>query len=110
MLRDIVEGIVSDTNDVVIAGDVAGSGAAVALRQTGANLVISGRDDKQLVRELLAQEPAIDVLTVTDEGRTGTLHRLVPRRIALGELSPDRLLDIIRRTPLGRCEERANQT
>lgn len=98
MLRDIVDRLVSDTNDVDIAGDVAGADAADTLSRTHANFVISGRDDEQLVRELLAEKPAVEVLTVTDDGRISTLHRLVRQRTPLGELSAGRLLEIVRET------------
>jgi hypothetical protein len=96
MLRDIVEELVSGTNDVDIAGDVPGENAAAALRRTHANFVISGRDDEQLVSALLAESSAVVVLVVTEGGRTGTLHRLVRQQTQLDELSSGRLLDIVR--------------
>jgi hypothetical protein len=103
MLRDIVVGLVTDADDVDIAGEVRGAGAADALSRTGADFVISGRDDEELVHELLGRKPAVEVLTVTGDGRHGSLHRLVPLRTPLGELWPDRLLEIVRgaRTEIG---------
>jgi hypothetical protein len=102
MLRDIMDGLVRDANDVDVAGDVVGADAADALSRTHANFVISGCDDDAFLRELLATKPTVHVLTVTGDGRMGTLDRLVLERTPLGELWPDRLLDIIRRIPVSR--------
>jgi hypothetical protein len=96
MLRDIVDELVTGTSDVDIAGDVPGAGARAALRGTCANFVISGRDDEQVVSGLLAQRPGLKVLVVTDDGRAGTVHRLVRQRTRFDELSSDRLLEIVR--------------
>jgi hypothetical protein len=96
MLRDIVDELVSGTDDVDIAGEVLGGGAAAALRETRANFVISGRDDERLVTELLAERPDVEVLVVTHGGRTGTVHRLIRQQTQLHELSSDRLLEIVR--------------
>lgn len=96
MLRDIVDELVSGTNDVDIAGDVPAGGAAAALRHTRANFVISGRDDERVVTELLAERPDVEVLVVTHGGRTGTVHRLIRQQTQLDELSSERLLQIVR--------------
>lgn len=96
MLRDIVDDLVRGTKDVEVAADVPVAGAAAALRCTRADFVITGRNDQQLVSELLAQRPAVNVLVVTDSGRTGVLHRLVPERTRLDDLSAERLLEIVR--------------
>jgi hypothetical protein len=36
------------------------------------------------------------VIEISGEGRYGALYELRPRRIALGELSPPRLIDAVR--------------
>lgn len=99
MLRDIVVDAVTVTGDVQIAGEVAGVDAVDAVCTTNADFVISGGLGAQLVSELLRARPAIGVLTVSDDGRGSTLHRLVERRTWLGELSPERLLAIVRTDP-----------
>jgi hypothetical protein len=96
MLRDIVVDLAGQAGDVEIAGEVAGGDAVSALRSTDADFVIGGRIAEPLVAALLDARPAAGVLTVSDDGRDGTLHELALRTTWMGELSPDRLLAIAR--------------
>ena len=96
MLRDIVVELVDESDDFDVAAEVAGADAVDALQSTRADFVIGGRIDERLVCALLGARPAAGVLTVSDDGRDGTLHELAVRTTWMGELSPDRLLAIAR--------------
>ena len=96
MLRDIVVERASESGDFEIAAEVNGPDAVDALQSTRADFVIGGRMDEPLVAALLDARPATGVLTVSDDGRDGTLHELAVRTTWMGELSPDRLLAIAR--------------
>ena len=96
MLRDIVVELAGESGDFDIAAEVAGADAVDALQSTRADFVIGGRIEEPLVAALLDARPAAGVLTVSDDGRDGTLHELALRTTWMGELSPDRLLAIAR--------------
>lgn len=96
MLRDIVLGLVSETPDVVIAGEVAAARAAAALSSTEANFVISCAERPELVERLLFERPTVEVLTVERDGGHAELHRLVPEHTPVDELWAQRLLEIVR--------------
>jgi hypothetical protein len=96
MLRDIVVELAAESGDFDIAAEVVGADVVDALRSTGADFVIGGRIDERLVAALLDARPVARVLTVSDNGRDGTLHELAVRTTWMGELSLDRLLAIAR--------------
>jgi hypothetical protein len=96
MLRDIVVELAGESGDFDVVAEVAGADALDALQSTGADFVLGGRIDARLVYALLGARPAVGVLTVSDDGRDGTLHELAVRTTWMGELSPDRLLAIAR--------------
>jgi hypothetical protein len=47
----------------------------------------------------LFARPRMKILSIELDGRRAFLHELYPRRVALGELSPDGLMEQIRRIP-----------
>jgi hypothetical protein len=48
--------------------------------------------------EVMTAYPKIKVLAIETGGRWMFLHELRPRRIALGEVSPERVVDLIKRS------------
>ena len=96
MLRDIVVGLVSETPDVDVAGEVGAARAAAMLGRTEANFVISGAERPELVERWLFERPTLQVLTVDRDGGNAELHRLVAEHTPVDELWPQRLLELVR--------------
>src|SRR5262249_59146863 len=70
-----------------------------AAEQTNADIVITARStatEHKDYDELLHRHCRIKVLEILDEGRYGSLCEMRPRRVALGAMSPLRLLAAIR--------------
>jgi DNA-binding NarL/FixJ family response regulator len=100
LLREIIEEMVADEDDMEVVGELPDHSAIVELvERTGATFVIAGLTHPELdalYRELLLEQPATRVLAVGREGRQSTLYELRPRIETLGELSPEMLLTVIR--------------
>jgi len=99
MLREIIREIVARQADMDVVGDFA---APLPLRDAvvscDAEFVIagaefSGADD---VGPLLEEHPDVKVLAVEGDGREAFLWELRPKRVPLGEVSPQTLLHAIR--------------
>ncbi|MBB2948506.1 hypothetical protein FB565_008289 [Actinoplanes lutulentus] len=65
------------------------AGAGVLITDLG------GDSDPAVLTRLLRRHPGLRVLVVEDDGRTGSLWELRPHRIALGELSPQQLIEAV---------------
>lgn len=96
MLRDIVVDALSKADDVDVVGEVDGDRAREVVQTTSVDFVITGRDDARLAAELLESRPCVKVLAMIDDGRESALYELRPERVALGELSAQRLVAIVR--------------
>jgi hypothetical protein len=86
VLKDVVRDALAGCPDIALLEDGCGSPTAV--------VCASGSPEEVL--GLLYAFPRVRVLTIVDDGRTGFVHELVPRTVALGELSPERLVAAIR--------------
>jgi DNA-binding NarL/FixJ family response regulator len=99
MMRDIVGRVVRAEPDLELVGEVDRPEALLAqTRRTRPDLVIAGANPAlvSLIRRLLGDYPSLRVLEVDIEGRRGYLHERLPRRRKLGELSPQKLLAVVR--------------
>lgn len=98
MLRDAI----APQGDMEIVGTAADEpNLGALLENTEADVVVVKRDGalkRNAVNELLYQRPRLRVFEIVDRGRRGLLHEMRPRRVALGEVSPQRLIDAIRGT------------
>jgi DNA-binding NarL/FixJ family response regulator len=105
MLLDIITDTIAPQPDM----DIVGRGKMEmdlldAAKQTNADIVITARStateytatEYKDYDELLYRHCRIKVLEILDEGRSGSLCEMRPRRVALGEMSPLRLLEAIR--------------
>jgi hypothetical protein len=100
VLSDIISGTLLTEPNVEVRTE-AGSGDAVeAVRRAAPDVAIVGDDStagehdwERVLREL----PGLKVLTILDDGRQGFLYELRPCRVPLGEVSPQTLLDAVRR-------------
>jgi DNA-binding NarL/FixJ family response regulator len=98
MLRDIVVGVLADQPDMEVVGEeTAMNGLPETVVDAGADVVVIGRDDPSLARTLLERVPRLRVLAVTAGGHDSWLYELLPHRVPLGEISPKRLVEEIRK-------------
>lgn len=105
ILGEIVREIVAQQSDMEIVGEVGEISelqTTERLARTGV-VVVRSDDEPGLaaqVDDLLGSHPRLTVLTVHDDGRTGSLYRLRPEKLAIRDLSPGSLVKAIRaRTP-----------
>jgi len=108
MLCDIIEHAVKNESDMVVVGELTDrSYLATTARATEADVIILQLDDSELPAEcgaLFDARPRIRLLGVAGDGRRTFLYDLRPQRTALGEVSPQRLVDAIRAAvPSDRC-------
>jgi hypothetical protein len=102
MLLDIINDIIGPQLDM----DIVGKGRTDAdlldaAEQANADIVITARSAASEATdydELLYRHSRMKVLEIFAEGRYGSLWEMRPRRVALGEMSPPRLLEAIRRS------------
>lgn len=99
MLLDMITDIVALHAEMMIAGrmqDTADLRAAV--KKARADIVILNEPaigPPPNYEELLYSRPHLGVLSITSDGRQFFLHKLRPVRTALGEVSPDSLVQAI---------------
>jgi DNA-binding NarL/FixJ family response regulator len=100
MLVNIIADTISSQQDMdVVSGADATASLADAAAQANADVVIlvrNGEHERAHYRDLLYAHSRLKVIEISGEGRYGALYELRPRRIALGELSPPRLIDAVR--------------
>jgi hypothetical protein len=91
-----VQVALAGADDIDLVGELCAGDAPAALNAHPADFAIVGSDDAQLAGDLLAIAPRLKLLAVIDDGRDAALYELRPQKVALGELSPERLVGIIR--------------
>ncbi len=102
LLLDILRPIVASEPDMAVVGRVSDDDLLIAARRTRANVVLvwqKAKDDRKEREEyerLLLQQPLLKVLAIADDGKTGALYELCPRRVPLGEMSAGALCKAIR--------------
>jgi DNA-binding NarL/FixJ family response regulator len=100
LLSDIVRSTLGDVDDVDVVGEVEDVAALAAAAQAlGASVAICGGplvEEAAALHALLFARSPLRVIEVAEHGRSASVIELVPRRTALGELSPELLLRIVR--------------
>jgi len=100
MLSDIITDIVTSQADMEIVGTVTDPAVlAATVAATDADVVVLGLPDADLPSEyaaLLSARAQIRLLGVSGDGRRAFLYELRPYRSALGEVSPETLVEAIR--------------
>jgi DNA-binding NarL/FixJ family response regulator len=108
MLRQILRGLVHGRSGIEVVAEYTEMAPLLrVVEEHEANLVLFGHDSSRLsseCRELLEARPYTRLLAVGNEGRRSTLYELRPHREPLGEVSPDELLEALRREPSARAE------
>jgi hypothetical protein len=99
MLHDIIREQIAAAPGLRVAADLRDAASLDETVLSGpADVVIAGADvlDTAYVDRLLTTRPGLTVLTIDREGRETVLCELRPHRERLGELSPERLLAVVR--------------
>jgi DNA-binding NarL/FixJ family response regulator len=102
LLREIVRGTVGREPDLdVVAEHEADVDVRAAAERDDADFVIVGSDASGHagVRGLVAADLGFRALELRSDGRESVLYELRPHRVALGEISPETLLETIRAVP-----------
>jgi DNA-binding NarL/FixJ family response regulator len=99
MLLDMITDIVALHAQMMVAGRMQDTvDLRAAVKKTRADVVILNEPaigPPQNYQELLYSRPPLGVLSITSDGRQFFLHKLRPVRTALGEVSPDSLVQAI---------------
>jgi DNA-binding NarL/FixJ family response regulator len=99
MLRDMITDIVAPQAEMMVAGTMQDTAdIVVAVKKARADVVILNEPaigPSQSHQELLYSRPHLRVLSITSDGRQFFLHNLRPVRTALGEVSPESLVQAI---------------
>ena len=102
LLGEIVRGTLEGQGDMEILAEVARPEQILsAVERTGANVAVVGipsSDSRALVHELLAVQPRLSIVALTNDGRIGYVHSVRPGEAAIADISPVTLLDAIRAT------------
>jgi hypothetical protein len=99
MLLDMVTSIVMAHPDMIVSGEIQESAdICAAVKKTRADIVIpserTGRE-RQDHQDILYSRPHLKVLSISSDGHRFFLHELRPFRAALGEISPESLVQAI---------------
>jgi hypothetical protein len=94
---------------MAVVGVVNDGDLPAAVGRTRADVVV-GRDaqtERDSYLQLLLRHPHIKVLAIANNGKSGSLYELRPRRVSLGQISARTLTQAIRRRALTSYETRA---
>jgi DNA-binding NarL/FixJ family response regulator len=98
MLNDIVRATIAEQPDLEVVAEVGCEGdLAYAVADHDADLVIADPSCTDgAIERLVGPRSRLRLLEVQASGRRSCLSELRPHRVALGEISPARLLEAIR--------------
>ena len=99
MLCDIVRDVAAQDASLEVVGEIAAApDLAEAVRPYDAEVVVTaaGAAAEGAIAALLEARPRTRVVTIADDGAQTVVYRLSPEAIALGDLSPARLLEAMR--------------
>lgn len=109
MLTEVVRGIVEPEPGCQVVGEFPGRDLrSTRLLAAGADILIVGSDEvrEDDVAQIVKDCCRLRILGLSSDGSRALLHELRPRRIPLGELSPARLLSVVRGDPVTEPEVR----
>jgi DNA-binding NarL/FixJ family response regulator len=100
VLRDIIHTTLAEQADMEVVSDMTTVESLLeASASEPADVVVVGLRDAALPEvavELFERRPTVRILGIAGDGRRAYLHELRPARTALGELSPEQLVQVIR--------------
>jgi DNA-binding NarL/FixJ family response regulator len=101
LLHDIVRDTLTNQTDMQLVGDLtAGDSVVDTLKNCEIDVAIVGArepEDATRADELLLSAPRSKVLVIATSGRSAVMYQLRPHKKPLGDVSPQSLLDAIRR-------------
>lgn len=101
ILNDIIGNVLESAGDIHVIAQAASQADLLDMaRRLHPDVIIMGVDDVGLPRfgwDLYVSDPHLRVLGVVGEGRQTFVYELRPHQTALGELSPEGLVDAVRR-------------
>jgi hypothetical protein len=107
LMLDIIHNVVAAQPDMAIVDKVDAGGLPAAVQRTRADVVVVGHDakgERDLFGSLLLRRPQLRVLAIADDGKSGCLYDLRPRRVRIGKMSAGSLAKAIRgRAPTSRA-------
>ncbi len=99
MLRSIIIDALADRRDVKVVGR---EGRPARLGRNDVDVVVTAAaspDDQQIALPLLWRWPKSRVVMIARSGRHAVTYELVPRKLALPDVSRDTLIDAVCRPP-----------
>ena len=100
MLRDIVGRLISAADDMEVAGyGLKDRDLVESVVSSEADVVVLGCADARLSdsgARLLDSRPCLKVVAIAGDGKRASLYELRPHRRAIGEVSPESLIERIR--------------
>lgn len=102
LLRDLVRDAVSGQTDLEVVGELDDeSQLDAAVSSTSPSVVIVGTDGAEIseaCQALFEVRPRLRVLALATRRGRSVVWELAPRRVSLGEISPQSLLTALRKT------------
>ena len=99
MLLDMITDIIALHDEMTVAGEMPDTtDLRAVVKKARADVVILNEPaigPPQNYEELLYSRPRLGVLSITNDGRQFFLHKLRPVRTALGEVSPESLVQAV---------------
>jgi len=99
LMLDIIHHVVAAEPDMAVVGVVDDGELPAALRRTRADVVVVGQEaqaERDSYLQLLLGHPHVKVLAIANNGKSGSLYELQPRRVSLGKISARTLTQAIR--------------
>jgi DNA-binding NarL/FixJ family response regulator len=99
LLRGILEHAIRDQSECQLLKDTRPAFEMLTEQTVPPDIVILGltaAEDVTLVPTLFARWPAAQVMTVMQAGEDAAVYELRPRRRALGQMSPDEVVETLR--------------
>src|SRR5262245_38690356 len=99
LMLDIIHHVVAAEPDMAVIGVVDEGDLPAAVGGARADVVVVGHDaqaERDAYLQLLLQHPHVKVLAIANNGKSGSLYELRPRRVTLGKISPRTLIQAIR--------------
>jgi DNA-binding NarL/FixJ family response regulator len=100
LMLEIIHHVVSAEPDMAVIGVLDDGDLPTAVRRARADVVVVGQDaqaERDSYLRLLLRHPHVKVLAIADNGKTGSLYELRPRRVSLGKISARTLTQAIRK-------------
>lgn len=97
VLRDVIEATLATQRDIEVVRAHPEPPAQIDVVVIG----LQNSETPRAVEALFERYPHARVLGIAGDGRRAYMHELRPHRLALGQLSPEQLIEVVRRAGWG---------